>query len=384
MRSLANEFYEGKLFIADFTPEELEQKFEEWSIPRFRARQLVQEYFVLGHDSLDSMKTLPRDVRTKLSEQLLSTSVQLHSKQESADGTIKFLFRLRDGATIESVLIPSEMVVEDGAPKRRTLCISTQAGCPLGCAFCATATLGLIRNLLTAEIIDQVLEVRRLTGIEITNIVFMGMGEPMLNYDAVMKSVDILTHERINIVRPKRITLSTAGVVAGILQMADEKRQIKLALSLHATTNGTRSKLMPIARKHSLEELGNALEIYYRSTGIPVTFEYIIFEGLNDSDQDIKRLAKLTRRVPSKVNVIPFHSIEFAHPSGLGQTLKPASKKRFHEFIKALQDEHVRVMIRSSSGVDIDAACGQLALSSLQTEEAAKQSGTHEAEESHS
>jgi 23S rRNA (adenine2503-C2)-methyltransferase len=145
--------------------------------------------------------------------------------------------------------------------------------------------------------------------------------------------------------------------------MADERRPIKLALSLHATTNGLRRQLMPIANKYSLEDLGNALEYYYRSTKIPVTFEYILFRDLNDSPLDVQRLARLSRRVPTKVNVIPFHTIEFAHPSGLGLSLQPATPERFHSFISDLQKEHVTVMIRSSSGLDIDAACGQLALS---------------------
>jgi 23S rRNA (adenine2503-C2)-methyltransferase len=273
------------------------------------------------------------------------------------------LFSLLDETAVETVMIPSEMVNEEGMPKRRTLCISTQVGCALGCAFCATATLKLKRNLAPAEIVDQYMKAREICGTDITNIVFMGMGEPMLNYDNVMKAVDILTNPEIGLITAKHITLSTAGIVPGIVRMADEAKQMKLALSLHGTTQGQREAIMPIANKYSLKELGDALEYYYQKTRKPITFEYILFDGFNDSMEDVMRLAKITRRFPSKVNVIPFHTIEFTAPEGISASLKPAPESTFHAFIKALREEDVTVMIRSSSGLDIDAACGQLAYS---------------------
>ena len=365
MRQLSSEYLSSKQFIRNFSLSELEAKFVNLNIPRFRAAQVYNSVYEHRATSFESIQTIPKSIRELLNELFLVNSLTLEKKQQSSDGTIKFLYTLVDGAKIESVLIPSELVVKDGSPKRLTLCISTQAGCPLGCEFCATATLKLKRNLEAAEIIDQFMSAQLHSDQEITNVVFMGMGEPMLNYDNVFKAVEIFTDAKNNLLSSKRITLSTAGVVPGILRMADEKRKIKLALSLHATTNGMRSKLMPIARKHSLEELGNTLEYYYRCTKNPVTYEYILFDGLNDSDADVKRLAKLSRRIPSKVNVIPFHSIEFTHPSEIAAELKAPSKEKFDSFIKKLMNEGVTVMIRSSSGLDIDAACGQLALSHI-------------------
>lgn len=363
MRSLQSSALDGKLLLKNYTPGELQSFFAGAGIPAFRARQLFRALYANKASSLQDIATLPKELRAQLDEMFHFHSLVLEKKQVSADGTIKFLFQLKDGAAIESVLIPSEMQVREGVPKRLTLCISTQAGCPLGCKFCATASLKLQRNLETAEIVDQLLMAQAVSEKPITNVVFMGMGEPMLNYDNVMKAVEIFTDADSGLLSPKRITLSTAGVVPGILRMADEKRSIKLALSLHATTNGVRQKLMPIANKHSLEELGNALEYYYRTTRNPVTYEYILFDGINDSELDVRRLAKLARRVPSKVNVIPFHEIEFTNPTGMAATLKPAPKERFYSFIKRLQEHDVQVMIRSSSGLDIDAACGQLAFS---------------------
>jgi 23S rRNA (adenine2503-C2)-methyltransferase len=185
-----------------------------------------------------------------------------------------------------------------------------------------------------------------------------------------MSAVEIFTHPKTELLSPKRITLSTAGMVDGIKRIADENRPIKLALSLHATTNGLRQKLMPIAKKYDLKTLMDAIEYYYRKTRRTVTYEYILFEGVNDSQEDAQRLAKITRRVPSKVNVIPFHAIEFTNPTGISAELKPTSPENFKKFIKMLQDLGTTVMIRSSSGEDIDAACGQLAFSPAVAEDA--------------
>jgi len=233
----------------------------------------------------------------------------------------------------------------------------------LGCKFCATASLKLQRSLSLGEILDQFFFAQTYSETPITNVVFMGMGEPMLNYDTVMRSVELLTDPTLELLSPKRITVSTAGVVPGIIKMADEQRQIKLALSLHATTNGLREKLMPISKKWNIQAVMDALEYYYQKTRIPVTFEYILFQGLNDSQEDIKRLTKLTRRFPSKVNIIPFHPIDFTVPTGFAATLQPTSDEAFKNFQQQLLQNDVTVMIRSSSGVDIDAACGQLAFS---------------------
>ncbi len=363
MRALAPSYLEDKQFLKNYRLVELQSFLNARGIPPYRAMQIMQAVYAQRKADWSHVSALPDVLRAELDALLRFNSLHCEQQQVSADGTVKFLFGLVDNAQIESVWIPSESVQDDGKPKRQTLCVSTQAGCPLGCTFCATATLRLQRNLECAEIVEQVLMAQQLLGRDISNIVFMGMGEPLLNYDNVMNAIDIITMPEAKLVPAKRITLSTAGIVPGILRMADEKRTVKLALSLHATTNGLREKLMPIARQYSLEELGNALEYYYRATRNPITFEYILFDGLNDSPLDAKRLARLSRRVPTKVNVIPFHSIDFTHPEGLGAQLRPSPPERFKAFIRELQSLDVHVMIRSSSGVDIDAACGQLALS---------------------
>ena len=363
-----NDIHPAMSCIGNFMPDELSGLMHNMGFPAYRGKQLFHALYARNHDmpfSFDDISTLPKDMRLALSEKFGKDphAVSLKHVNSSQDGTRKMLFSLLDETAIETVMIPSEMVNEEGMPKRRTLCISTQVGCALGCAFCATATLKLKRNLAPAEIVDQYMKAREICQTDITNIVFMGMGEPMLNYDNVMKAVDILTNSEIALITPKHITLSTAGVLPGIIRMADEEKQIKLALSLHGTTQGQREAIMPIANKYSLKELGDALEYYYQKTRKPITFEYILFDGFNDSMEDVMRLAKITRRFPSKVNVIPFHTIEFTAPEGMSASLKPAPESTFHAFIKALREHDVTVMIRSSSGLDIDAACGQLAYS---------------------
>lgn len=350
-------------------PDELTEYCRSIGEPRYRARQIFRRLYANDASvrvaDFESMTELPLALRKNLAESAQIRALELVRLQESSDGTKKFLFKLVDGREIETVLIPSETVEESGEPKRLTLCVSTQVGCPLNCQFCATASLKLKRNLTAGEILDQFLTAQQYSDKPITNLVFMGMGEPMLNYDNVMKAVQIFTHDDAQLLGPRRITLSTSGLVEGITRMADEQSPIKLALSLHATTDGLRTELMPINKKYNLQALGNALEYYYRKTGSPVTYEYILFQGINDSDEDARRLQRITRRIPSKVNVIPFHPIDFTNPQGISASLKPTSPDAFQAFIKRLRELDVTVMIRSSSGKDIHAACGQLALSNV-------------------
>ncbi|NQW29369.1 MAG: 23S rRNA (adenine(2503)-C(2))-methyltransferase RlmN [Ignavibacteria bacterium] len=353
----------GKLEIKGIPLPELEAMFIEVGERKFRAQQVYDALYINRVDDLQSVQVLPLAFREKLAEMFRTESVTLNTVQDSEDGTKKFLFDLEDKRSVESVLIPSEMIEEDGHARRRTLCISTQVGCNLGCIFCATATLKLGRNLSSGEIVDQFLQAQKHSPKPLTNIVFMGMGEPMNNYDAVFQATQIFTDQRTKMIAPRRITLSTAGVIPGIVRMADEKQIIKLAVSLHATTQEVREQLMPIAKKYQLKDLIESIEYYYRKTRKSVTYEYILFNGLNDSLDDVRRLAKLARRMPTKVNVIPFHDIGFTHPEGLAAELQPATPEKFQWFIKKLRDEGVKVFVRSSSGEDIDAACGQLALS---------------------
>ncbi|HZK75274.1 MAG TPA: 23S rRNA (adenine(2503)-C(2))-methyltransferase RlmN, partial [Candidatus Kapabacteria bacterium] len=265
---------------------------------------------------------------------------------------------------IETVLIPTELRGE--RIPRRTLCVSTQVGCPLDCKFCATASLKLKRNLTTAEILLQIFEVERMTGETITNLVFMGMGEPMLNYDNLVRSLRIITDPKTEMLGKRRITVSTSGIPEPIRNFAREGLNVKLALSLHATTNELRTRLMPINKKYPLETVLAAMEEYYKLTGRPVTYEYILFDSLNDSPADAARLAKIARRVPSRVNVIPFHPIGFTNPTGFAAELRPASPEAFDRFIAALRKAGVTAVVRTSSGQDIEAACGQLALAEMQ------------------
>jgi 23S rRNA (adenine2503-C2)-methyltransferase len=286
------------------------------------------------------------------------------SQVSSLDSTTKFLFSLSDGLQIESVLIPPASAFVAGAGVREdeqgrlTLCVSTQVGCPLDCAFCATATMGFSRNLTAGEIVDQFLQVRRATGRTVTNVVFMGMGEPLMNYDNVMKAVAIFSAGMG--VAARRITISTAGWADRIRQMGDELRKPKLAVSLHSAVEGTRAKLMPISRKFPLAELRASIEHYYRKTRRRVTYEVIFFDGLNDTDREVSALIKFARQVPCKVNIIPYHSIAFTGAGGLRGSLRPSS--RMGEMVERLREAHLTVMVRSNAGEDVNGACGQLAV----------------------
>lgn len=333
-------------------------------IPKYRAKQVWLRLHKMRATSFEEMSELPKELRSSLAEHFRIDRIEAVHESDSADGTKKFLFKLSDGLEIETVLIPSEMRDTQGVARRKTLCLSTQVGCPLDCKFCATATLKLKRNLSAAEIILQVFEVERITGERVTNIVYMGMGEPMLNLDNVIRSLQTLTHPELEIIGAKRITVSTSGLPDEIRKFADAKLGVKLALSLHATTDTLRTRLMPINKRYPIAQLLDAMEYYYRKTKIPVTYEYIVFEALNDTEADAKRLAKIARRMPSKVNIIPFHKIDFTNPTGVSAELHPTAEEKLESFIAKLRELGVRVMVRSSSGLDIEAACGQLALAS--------------------
>jgi 23S rRNA (adenine2503-C2)-methyltransferase len=280
---------------------------------------------------------------------------------------VKFLFRLHDKEAVETVLIP-ENNPEDEDNMRYTLCVSSQVGCAMNCGFCATGKIKYKRNLSSGEIVDQFLQAEKISGKKITNIVFMGMGEPLQNMRSVIKAIDMLTNPLIPLVSERRITISTSGIVPRMIELADMGRNFKLALSLHSTTNDLRKKLMPIAEKWSIDQTIDAMENYYRKTGVPLTYEYIMFDGLNDTQFDAKRLAKIARRAPSRVNLIPYHDISFTNPEGFAAELKPATQENIMNFIALLRNFEVNAFLRTSSGFDIDAACGQLALSERNVE----------------
>jgi len=351
--------------IKGLTLQELESFVLSIGEKKFRGKQLFDWLYNKEVSSFNEMSSLAKKLREKLSVLSVINSIKIVSVQKSEDGTNKFLFELEDGKKIESVLIPPRTAFvnpeakSDEEQKRLTLCVSTQVGCPLACKFCATGTMGFFRNLTTGEIIDQILQVKKFTGKRITNLVFMGMGEPLLNYDNVMKSIEIITTGMS--IAARRITLSTVGLIPEIERLANEDRKMKLAISLHSLDQKIRLSLMPIARKFKLNDLLDAVEYYYRKTKLRPTFEYILFDGINDREEDVNLLIKLSRRIPCKINIIPFHKTNVLSPL-IYEELRPTLPVKAEIFAQKLRNAHITVFIRSSAGADIDAACGQLAI----------------------
>lgn len=363
--------------LKGLTIKELQAFSESLGEKKYRGAQLYSWLYAKQAQSFDEMTDISKGFREILDRSAAIDNLEVIRINKSPhDGTTKFLFRLPDGFAIESVLIPPEKN-SPTAEKRLTLCISTQVGCPLDCKFCATGAMGFTRNLTAGEIIDQVIQAQRSANRRITNLVYMGMGEPMLNYDNVMKSVEILNDDRSLNIGTRHITISTAGYADKIRQLADERRKVKLALSLHSLDNEKRTALMPITKKFSVEDLLGALAYYYRKTRSRPTFEYILFDGYNDTDADVRRFVQVSKRFPCKVNIIPFHSIEFTHPSGFAATLKPTPRKRMEEFSDALRKAKITVMVRGSAGEDINAACGQLAVEQQQFAELQQSASGH-------
>lgn len=319
-------------------------------------QQIYQWIFQHGVTDFDAMTNLSKTARAQLAAQHTINTLTVQSAYTSTDGTTKYLLGLPDGKAIETVDIP--IARRDHAP-RRTICISTQVGCAMGCAFCRTATMGLLRNLTQGEILSQILTVKsRLSaGEKLSNIVLMGMGEPLHNYDALVPSLRIMNDDVGLGFGKRKITLSTVGFVPGILKLAEEKIGVKLALSLHATTDEQRKTIMPMAKKYSIEETLDACHTYCKAHGVGtrVTFEYLLLQDVNDSRDDALRLVKLASKVPSKVNVIPWN--EFP-----GTQWHRPSDERIEQFCETLRSKNVQVNVRISRGRDVLAACGQLAL----------------------
>ena len=293
------------------------------------------------------MTNLSKMFRQELSRISFVSSLSPLQVEKSKDGTQKFLFGLEDGNKIESVLIPEK--------KRLTLCISTQAGCAMGCQFCLTGKRGLKRNLTTAEIVNQILAVRETLPdkTSITNIVLMGMGEPLANYGNVLKAIELMTHPEAFKFSSRRVTLSTVGLLPELKQLAQEKIRFRLAVSLNASTEETRSRLMPINLRHPLKKLLELFRKYPLPPRARITFEYVLLEGENDSFEDAKRLLKLLKWIPSKINLIPLNEAP-------GIPYKKPSEERVRQFQEILMEGGLTAVIRTSKGADISAACGQL------------------------
>lgn len=323
---------------------DLESFFKGLGLPAFRVKQFLHWTYGKHAVSIEEITEFSRDMREMLSRKAYISNLQLLSRQTSADGTEKFLYGLQDGESIESVLIPDE--------DRLTLCISSQVGCAMGCAFCLTGALGLRRNLMPHEIADQVISACRLTApAGLTNIVLMGMGEPLANYDSVCEALRRIT-DLIGI-SPKRTTLSTSGIVPKIMSLPNDAPMVNLAVSLNATTDEVRSRIMPVNRSYQLNALLQACRKFPLPSRRRITFEYVLLKGVNDTPDDAKRLAGLLRGIPSKVNLIPFNPYE-------GSAFRRPEDKRVADFQDVLSDFKQTALIRKSKGADILAACGQL------------------------
>ena len=316
----------------------------------FRAKQVYDWLWSKNLHSFDEMTNLPKNLRDNLSRDFFINPIAVDLLQKSSDGTIKNGVKLHDGLMVESVLIPTE--------SRSTACVSSQVGCSLNCEFCATAKLKRMRNLEVAEIVDQVALIDRQSkeyfDRPLTNIVFMGMGEPMMNYKNVVEAINKITKPEGLGMSPRRITVSTSGIPKMIKMLADEELKVKLALSLHSAIEHKRNEIMPFSEKFPLTDIMDSLQYWYQKTGSPITFEYCVWKGINDGDEDIKALIKYCRQVPSKVNLIQYN------PIGEGK-FDHRSIEAEQKYVRELEKAGITIVVRKSRGSDIDAACGQLA-----------------------
>lgn len=348
-----------KTDLKSLTKQELQEFCKELGIRSYRSDQIFQWLYQKGASSFKEMTNLSKDLRVQLDEIAVIKRIELVRLQESKDGTIKFLFRLQDEEDhkIESVLIPD--FYPDGIPNRLTVCVSSQVGCVFGCSFCATGKMGLFRNLSHGEIVDQVRYINILAekkfGKGITNVVYMGMGEPLHNYEAVVESADIITDELSIGLSPKRITVSTVGLTRQIKKLADGRQPFNLAISLHAANDEKRDEIMPVNSSMNLEQLKEAVKYYYEKLHRPLTYEYLLFDEFNDTAEDAKGLAEIVHWAPSKVNIIMYNNVA-------GVKLKRAREQRLDTFMQELVNHDVTATVRRSRGDDIDAGCGQLAI----------------------
>ncbi|PLX17080.1 MAG: 23S rRNA (adenine(2503)-C(2))-methyltransferase RlmN [Marinilabiliales bacterium] len=316
----------------------------------FRAKQVYEWLWKKPVTNFQEMTNLSKDLRKLLDDNFIMQAVTVDETQISKDKTIKLVFKLTDGLKVEGVLIPTE--------DRSTACISSQVGCNLGCEFCATGKMGFRRNLSVGEIYYQIAEIMKLAmdkyNLPLTNIVLMGMGEPLLNYDNVLKAMEMVSSEEGLAMSPQRITLSTVGLPRMIKKLADDKVRFNLAISLHSANEKKRSEFMPVNQRNSLADLREALIYFNEKTGQRITFEYLLLDGINDSLNDAKEFAEYCKSFPVKINIIEYNSIS-------DKRFKRSSNDKFNDFVTFMKARNLVVNIRRSRGQDIDAACGQLA-----------------------
>ena len=341
-----------KIDIKSLSKPELAEALEEIGAEPYRAKQIFRWLYKTGVRSFDDMTDLPDELRHKLKDKFhITHPVMLDSRRSPTDGTTKYLLKLEDGNTIETVFLPEK--------ERATICLSSQVGCKFSCSFCASAPFGFVRNLKASEILDEVLFVKaKNPDTAITNLVFMGIGEPFDNYDNVMKAIRIFNDKDAFNIGARRITVSTCGVLPGMKKFASEGLQIELSVSLHSADDEIRSKMVPINKRYPLKDLIAACREYTAKTDRVITFEYILIKGVNSSAEDASKLAALLKGLKCKVNTISYNKIKalnYDEPSA--QDIKL--------FMKTLKDKGVNVMHRKSKGEDIDAGCGQLRISKL-------------------
>ncbi len=336
--------------IRKLSQADLEAYFTTIGEKSFRAKQVYEWLWKKNAHQFDDMTNISKNLREQLGEFFQIQPVEVDLLQKSSDGTIKNAVKLHDGNVVESVLIPTE--------SRTTACISSQVGCSLDCTFCATAQLKRMRNLTAAEIVDQVViideESKRFYNKPLSNIVFMGMGEPLLNYNEVIMAIHKITLPEGLGMSPRRITLSTSGIPKMIEKLADENLRINLAVSLHSAREEVRNVIMPFSKKFPLTDLLESLQYWYETTKTRVTFEYIVWGGVNDKKEDVDALVRFCKKIPSKVNIIEYNSID-------DPKYKQASPEALEMYINGLESNNIVVNVRRSRGKDIDAACGQLA-----------------------
>jgi 23S rRNA (adenine2503-C2)-methyltransferase len=337
-----------KINLFGLTRSEFEQIMTELGQKPYRGRQIYKWIYKSLIFDFDGMTDLGKKTRAVFKNQCCIRLPKILSSRKSADETEKFLFEMDDGSGVEAVLIPDE---ESG---RMTLCVSSQAGCPLACVFCATGQLGPKRSLTVGEILSQPIMIRRLHGNDaFDNLVFMGMGEPLLNLDNVMAAIGVMTDSLGMMIGAKRITVSTAGVVPGIKKLSASGSKVNLALSLNAANDNLRSKLMPVAKSYPLEEVISAIRKWTEVRKRRVTFEYILFKDINDSEKHALELARLVQGIPCKINILAYNPIE-------GVNIDRPESETVERFVKFLYPRTPAVTVRKSRGMDIEAACGQL------------------------
>ena len=347
--------------LLSLTHDDLVAKFVGLGQPAYRAKQVLHWRYRMRVESWDRMTDLPAPLRTALAEELSLSSLALVRRLGSHDTTQKFLFRLGDGQLIESVLIPASTSLYGERSDRRTLCVSTQVGCAYGCKFCASGLDGFMRNLTAGEIVEQILQAEAISHERVDNLVFMGMGEPLANFENLLQSIHILNNQAWGVgIGARHITISTSGLVPRIRELADQPIQVRLAISLHGATDDVRGQIMPVNKRYNVAALMEACQYWHERKKQRLTFEYILIAGVNDDDAQAERLARLALPLRAKINLIPYNTVtglEWERPD-------VARQDAFH---KILRRDDLDVTLRREKGHDIDAACGQLRRQTMQS-----------------